>query len=173
MSNFIIQKITLSEEWPFRAREAEERAESRWAAFWMPPSVEPSPFKKVVYKATTLLWKDFTALIMVTASKTPPTSFHSAFRSSKNSPTKYGHHWFRTTTSNDHPTLQMSWRVSLRCSTVTLQPRRKGLLILIWHRIVAWPYFWTLVRPDLHLWWPLKTPQMTQLLSTNPQTFTW
>ena len=32
MSNFIIPKITLtcpSEEWPFRAREAEERAESR------------------------------------------------------------------------------------------------------------------------------------------------
>ena len=64
MSNFIILKITLtcpSEEWPIRSREVEERAESRQATFWMPPSVEPSPFKKVIYKATTLLWKDFTA----------------------------------------------------------------------------------------------------------------
>ena len=64
MSNFIIPKITLtcpSEEWPIRAREAEERAESRQAAFWMPPLVEPSLFKKAIYKATTLLRKDFTA----------------------------------------------------------------------------------------------------------------
>ena len=66
MSNFIILKITLtcpSEEWPFRAREAEEQVESRWAAFWMPPFVEPSPCKKAIYKVTTLLRKDFTALL--------------------------------------------------------------------------------------------------------------
>ena len=64
MSNFIILKITLtcpSKEWPFQAREVEERAELRQATFWMPPVVEPSPFKKAIYKATTLLQKDFTA----------------------------------------------------------------------------------------------------------------
>ena len=43
MSNFIIPKITLtcpSEEWPFHTREAEERAESRQATFWMPLVLE-------------------------------------------------------------------------------------------------------------------------------------
>ena len=64
MSNFIILKITLtcpSEEWPFQEREAEERAELRRATFWMPPPVEPLPFKKAIYKPMTLLRKDFTA----------------------------------------------------------------------------------------------------------------
>ena len=112
-------------------------------------------------------------LIMVTASKTSPTSLHLALWSSKNSPTEYGYHRFRTTTSNNHPTLRMSWRVSLQCSMVTLQPGRKRLPILVWHRIVARPRFWTLVWSDFHLWQPLKTPMDDSLLSTNPQTFTW
>ena len=64
MSNFVIPKITLtcpSEEWPNRAREAEEKAESRRAAFWNPPLTPPSPFQKLVYKLTTALRKDFIA----------------------------------------------------------------------------------------------------------------
>ena len=95
-------------------------------------------------------------LIMVTTSKTSKSPLHSAFRPPENSPTKYGHYRSGTTTSNDHPTLWMGRRVSLWCSTITLQPRRKRLLILAWHRIVAWPHFWTLVRPNFHLWNPLK-----------------
>ena len=113
-------------------------------------------------------------LIMVTASKTSKSPIHSAFQSPENSPTKYGHYRFRTTTPNDHSTLWMGWRVPLWCSTITPQPRRKRLPILTWHRIVARPCFWTLVWPNLHLWNPLKTPPwMTRLLSKNPQTFTW
>ena len=64
MSNFVIPKVTLtcpSEEWPNRAREAEEKAESRQAAFWNPPLTLPSPFQKLVYKLTTTLRKDFIA----------------------------------------------------------------------------------------------------------------
>ena len=97
-------------------------------------------------------------LIMVTASKTSKSPLHSAFQSPENSPTKYGHYQFRTTASNDHPTLWTGWRVSLRCSTTTPQPRRKRLLILAWHRIVEWPCFWTLVWPNFHLWQPFKNP---------------
>ena len=96
--------------------------------------------------------------IMVTTSKTSKSSLHLAFRSSENSPTKYGHYQFRTTTSNDHPTLWTGWGVSLRCSTITLQPGRKRLPILAQHRIVAWPHFWTLVWPNFHLWRPFKNP---------------
>ena len=64
MSNFVIPKVTLtcpSEEWPNRAREVEEKAESRRAAFWNPPLTLPSPFQKLVYKLTTTLQKDFIA----------------------------------------------------------------------------------------------------------------
>ena len=64
MSNFVIPKVTLtcpSEEWPNRAREAEEKAELRRAAFWNPPLTLPSPFQKLVYKLTTTLRKDFIA----------------------------------------------------------------------------------------------------------------
>ena len=64
MSNFVIPKVMLtcpSEEWPNRAREAEEKAESRRAAFWNPPLTPPSPFQKLVYKLTTMLRKDFIA----------------------------------------------------------------------------------------------------------------
>ena len=107
-------------------------------------------------------------LIMVTTSKTSSTSLHSALWSSKNSPTKYGHHRFRTTPSNNHPTPWMGWRVSLQCSTITLQPGRKRLPILAQHRIVARPHFWTLVWSNFHLWQPLKTSTDDSLLSTNP-----
>ena len=58
MSNFVIPKVTLtcpSEEWPNQAREVEEKAESRQAAFWNPPLTLPSPFQKLVYKLTTML----------------------------------------------------------------------------------------------------------------------
>ena len=58
MSKFVIPKVTLtcpSEEWPNRAREAEEKAESRRAAFWNPPPTPPSPFQKLVYKLMTTL----------------------------------------------------------------------------------------------------------------------
>ena len=58
MSNFVILKVTLtcpSEEWPIQAKEAEEKVESRQAAFWDPPLASPSPFQKLVYKLTTTL----------------------------------------------------------------------------------------------------------------------
>ena len=58
MSNFVIPKVMLtcpSEEWPNRAREAEEKEESRRATFWNPPLTPPSPFQKLVYKLTTTL----------------------------------------------------------------------------------------------------------------------
>ena len=64
MSNFIIPKVMPtcpSEEWPIRAKEAEEKAELRRAAFWDPPSTPPSPFQRLVYKLTTTLRKDFIA----------------------------------------------------------------------------------------------------------------
>ena len=64
MSNFVILKVTLtcpSEEWPNRAKEEEEKAESRQAAFWNPLLTPPSPFQKLVYKLTTMLQKDFIA----------------------------------------------------------------------------------------------------------------
>ena len=57
--------------------------------------------------------------IMVTASRTPKSLFHSAFRHSESSPTKYGYHQSRTTTSNNCPTSRTSRRISLWSSTYT------------------------------------------------------
>ena len=60
MSNFVIPKVMLtcpSEEWPIQAKEVEEKAESRRAAFWDPPFASPSPFQKLVYKLTTCFKK--------------------------------------------------------------------------------------------------------------------
>ena len=71
--------------------------------------------------------------IMVTTSKTSKTSFHLAFRPSEGSPTKYGHHRFRTTTSNDYPTSRMSRGISLWSSTSTLPSRRKRIPIFAQH----------------------------------------
>ena len=71
--------------------------------------------------------------IMVTASRTPKTPFHSAFQPSKDSSTKYGYHQLRTTTLNDHPTSRTSQRISLWSSTITPPPGRKRILIFAQH----------------------------------------
>ena len=141
MSKFVIPKVTLtcpSEEWPIWAKKVKEKAELKRATFWDPPPTLPLSFQRLVYKLTALLQEDFTApLLWSPLSKTPKTSFHSAFRPSEESSIKHRYHQFRTTTSNNYPILWMSWRISLWCSTFTLPSGRKRILILTQHWSMA------------------------------------
>ena len=177
MSNFVIPKIALtcpSKEWPIRAKEAEEKAESRWAAFWDPPSTPPSSFQRLVYKLTTALQKDFiTPLLWSPPQELPNLPFTQLFNLPKTLPP-----------STDIIDLEQQLRTTIQlfehvkeslCGTPCLHhyPEEKG------YRYSLNTGLW--YDPVSKLWYelnftfdnPLKTTMDDSLLSTNPQTFTW
>ena len=177
MSNFVILKVTLtcpSEEWPNRAREAEEKAESRRAAFWDPPLTPPLPFQKLVYKLTTMLQKDFIApLSWSPPQELPNLPFTQLFNLPKILPPSMDiidlEQQLRTT-------IQLFERVEESlCGAPRLHRRleEKGYQYLLntglWYVPVSklW-YDLTFTFDD-----PLKTIMDDSLLSTNLQTFTW
>ena len=177
MPNFVIPKVTLtcpSEEWPNRAREAEEKAESRRAAFWNPPLTLPSPFQKLVYKLTTTLRKDFIAPL----SWSPPQKL-------PNLPLTWLFNLLKVLPpSTDIINLEQQLRTTVQlleqveeslCGAPHLHrhPEEKGyrysLNTGLWHDPVSKLWYDPIFTFDD----PLKTNKDDSLLSTNPQTFIW
>ena len=177
MSNFVIPKVTLtcpSEEWPNRVREAEEKAESRRAAFWNPPLTPPSPFQKLVYKLMTMLRKDFIApLSWSPPQDLPNLPFTRLFDLPKKLPPNM-----------DIIDLEQQLRTAVQllerveeslCGAPHLHrhPEEKGyrysLNTGLWYDPVSELWY----DPTFTFDDPLKTTMDDSLLSTNPQTFTW
>ena len=177
MSKFVIPKVTLtcpSEEWPNRAREVEEKAESRWAAFWDPPLTPSSPFQRLVYKLTTRLRKDFTApLSWSPPQELPNLPFTRLFDLPKVLPS-----------STDIIDLEQQLRTTVQLlkrveESLCGAPRLHRCLEEKGYRYLLNTGLW--YDPVSKLWYdptftfnnPLKTTMDDFLLSTNPQTFTW
>ena len=128
----------------------------------MPPSVEPSPFKKAIYKATTLLQKDFTApLSWSSPQKLPNLPFTQLFNLPKILPPS-------TDIINLEQQLQMitqlfEWVEESLCGAPRLHCNleEKGyqysLNTGLWHDPISGLWY----DPTFTFDNPLKTPQMT------------
>ena len=177
MSNFVIPKVMLtcpSEEWPNRAREAEEKEESRRATFWNPPLTPPSPFQKLVYKLTTTLRKYFIApLSWSPPQELPNLPFTRLFNLPKVLPP-----------STDIIDLEQQLRMTVQlleqveeslCGAPCLHchPEEKGYRYSLNTGLWYDPIFKLWYDPTFTFDDPLKTGMDDSLLSTNPQTFTW
>ena len=177
MSNFVILKVMLtcpSEEWPIRAKEAEEKAESKWVAFWIPPLTLPSPFQRMVHKLTTLLREDFIApLLWSPPQELPNLPFTQPFDLPRILPPS-------TDIIDLEQQLQtviqlLEWIEESLCSTPHLHhhPEEKGYRYLLntglWHDPISKLWY----DPTFTFDDPLKTTTDDSLLSTNPQTSTW
>ena len=177
MSNFIIPKVTLtcpSEEWPIKAKEVEEKVESRQAAFWNPPLTLPLPFQKLVYKLTTMLWKDFIApLSWSLPQKLPKLPFTRLFDLPKILPPSTD---IIDLEQQLWTTVQLlEWVEESLCGASCLHHHleEKGYRYLLntglWYDPVSKLWY----DPTFTFDDPLKTTMDDSLLSTNPQTFTW
>ena len=177
MPKFVIPKVTLtclSEEWPIRAKEAEEKTESKRAAFWDPPPTPPSPLQRLVHKLTTLLQEDFIApLSWSLPQELPKLPFTRLFDLPKNLPSSMD---IIDLEQQLQMIIQLSERVEeslcgAPCLHCHLEEKgyRYSFNTGLWYDPISKLWY----DPIFTFNDPLKTTMDDFLLSTNPQTFTW